>query len=230
MKTIGLIGGMSWESSALSYRLVNEEVRERLGGFHSARTIMISVDFAEIEALQVAGRWEAAGDILAREALALERAGADLIVLCTNTMHLVADRIERAVAVPFLHIADATADAIEASGHRAVGLLGTRFTMEKGFYRERIEARGISVLVPEEGDRVMVHDIIYTELVHGIVREESRQAYREVIARLIERGAEGVILGCTEIELLVSAGDVPVAVHPTTRIQAQAAVAAALAD
>ncbi|KQV25996.1 aspartate/glutamate racemase family protein [Yonghaparkia sp. Root332] len=230
MKTIGLIGGMSWESSALSYRLINEEVRDRLGGFHSARAVMTSVDFAEIEALQAADDWDAAGAVLAREAQALERAGAELIMLCTNTMHLVADRIESAVDVPFLHIADVTADAIQAGGQRAVGLLGTRFTMEKAFYRERLEARGITVIVPEEGDRSVVHDIIYGELVHGVVRQESRQAYREVVERLVERGAEGVVLGCTEIELLVGADDVDVAVHPTTRIQARAAVAAALAD
>jgi aspartate racemase len=229
MKTIGLIGGMSWESSALSYRLLNEEMRDRLGGFHSARTLMISVDFADIEALQAAGDWAAAGRMLADAARSLERGGADLIMLCTNTMHLVADEIDRAVGIPFLHIADATADAILATPVRTVALLGTRFTMEQPFLIDRLEARDITVLVPEASDRMLVHDVIYDELVLGVVSDASREAYVAVIDRLVDRGAEGVILGCTEIELLIGEGDIRVPAFATTRIQATAAVDAALA-
>ncbi|KRF33199.1 aspartate/glutamate racemase family protein [Yonghaparkia sp. Soil809] len=229
MKTIGLLGGMSWESSALSYRLINEEVRDRLGGFHSARTLMVSIDFADIEAMQAAGDWAAAGRMLAEAARSLERGGADFIMLCTNTMHLVADEIERAVSIPFLHIADATADAILAAHVRTAALLGTRFTMEQPFLIERLEARGIVVLVPETVDRTLVHSVIYDELVLGVVSDASRAAYVAVIDRLVDRGAEGVILGCTEIELLIGDGDVSVPTFATTRIQATAAVDAALA-
>ncbi|MGW8360042.1 aspartate/glutamate racemase family protein [Streptomyces wedmorensis] len=228
MKTIGLIGGMSWESTAEYYRLVNEFTRDRLGGLHSARCVLYSVDFAEIEQLQVQGRWAEAGEVLAAAARALEAAGADMVLICTNTMHKVADRVEEAVSVPLLHLADATAEAVRASGLRRVGLLGTAFTMEQDFYRGRLEARGLEVLVPDAAGRKVVHQVIYEELCLGIVREESRAAYREIIAGLVTDGAEGVVLGCTEIELLVDAGDSPVPVFPTARLHAEAAVNAAL--
>jgi aspartate racemase len=227
MKTIGVLGGMSWESSLEWYRLANEQVRQRLGGHHSARILLDSLDFAEIEALQAAGDWAAAGTLLAEHARRLERGGAELIVLCTNTMHLVADRIEQAIGVPFLHIVDATADAVTGAGVRRVGLLGTAFTMEEPFYRERLEARGIEVLTPDAEDRAIVHAVIYDELVHGVIRSESRERYIRIIDRLAARGAEGVILGCTEIELLISAADSPVQVFPTTAIHVDAALAAA---
>ncbi|KOG34048.1 MULTISPECIES: aspartate/glutamate racemase family protein [Streptomyces] len=228
MKTIGLIGGMSWESTAEYYRLVNEFTRDRLGGLHSARCVLYSVDFAEIERLQVQGRWAEAGDVLAAAARALEAAGADMVLICTNTMHKVADRVEEAVSVPLLHLADATAEAVRASGLRRVGLLGTAFTMEQDFYRGRLEACGLEVLVPDAAGRKAVHQVIYEELCLGIVREESRAAYREIIADLVAGGAEGVVLGCTEIELLIDAGDSPVPVFPTARLHAEAAVNAAL--
>lgn len=219
---------MSWESSELYYRLINEGVRERLGGFHSARCVMASVDFAEIEALQVAGRWEEAGTILATEARALEAAGAECLVLCTNTMHIVAEQIERAVTMPLIHLADVTAEAVKRAGLSTVALLGTRFTMEQAFYRDRVRSHGIDVLVPGEPDRTSIHDIIYDELVLGVVREESRAVYQEAIARLVACGAEGVVLGCTEIELLVGQADATVPVFPTTRLHAEAAVEFAL--
>jgi aspartate racemase len=228
MRTIGLLGGMSWESSALYYRLLNEAVRERLGGQHSARCILLSVDFAEIERLQVAGEWETAGTLLAADAHALQAAGADLVVLCTNTMHKVADALTDVLGVPLLHIADVTADAVRAAGHRRVGLLGTAFTMEQPFLVDRLAGHDLEVLVPDGQDRAEVHRVIYEELCLGIVRAESRQAYREVIDRLAEAGAEAVILGCTEIELLIGPGDVGVPVFPTTRLHVEAAVAAAL--
>ncbi|QMU97241.1 aspartate/glutamate racemase family protein [Microbacterium esteraromaticum] len=227
MKTIGVLGGMSWESSLEWYRLANQRVRDALGGHHSARIIIDSLDFAEIEELQSRGDWDAAGSLLAERARGLEGAGADLIVLCTNTMHLVADRIEGATEVPFLHIADTTAAAVLNAGVRRVGLLGTAFTMEQPFYRERLEAHGIEVLVPNAEQRAGVHAVIYDELVHGVIRPESRAYYREVIDVLAARGAEGVILGCTEIELLITAADSPVPVFPTTALHVDAALAAA---
>lgn len=227
MKTIGVLGGMSWESSLEWYRRANEQVRRNLGGHHSARILLDSLDFAEIESLQTAGDWDAAGALLAEHAHRLELGGAELIVLCTNTMHLVAERIEQAIGVPFLHIVDATADAALAADVRRVGLLGTAFTMEEPFYRERLEARGIEVLVPDAEDRAVVHAVIYDELVHGIIRSESRERYSRVIDRLAARGAEGVILGCTEIELLISAADSSVQVFPTTALHVDAALAAA---
>ncbi|WP_026120308.1 aspartate/glutamate racemase family protein [Nocardiopsis potens] len=230
MLRIGLIGGMSWESSALYYELINEAVKERLGGLHSARAVLASVDFAEIERMQSAGAWDEAGEALADEARRLEAAGADLIVLCTNTMHKVAGAIEAAVGIPLLHLGDVTAEAVRAAGLGTVGLLGTRFTMEQDFYRDRMAGHGLTVLVPEEEDRADVHRIIYEELVLGEVREESRARYAEVIAGLAARGAEGVVLGCTEIELLVRPEDSPVPVFPTTRLHATAAVTRALAD
>ncbi|SDJ29102.1 aspartate racemase [Actinokineospora alba] len=226
MKVIGLLGGMSWESSAEYYRIVNERVRERLGGLHSARCVLYSVDFADIERMQVEGRWDDAAAVLDDAAQALVRAGAEIVVLCTNTMHKVADRID----VPLLHLADTTAAAVRRTGLRRVGLLGTAFTMEQDFYTGRLAEHGLDVLVPETADRATVHRVIYDELVLGVVRDESRQAYREVIARLVERGAEGIILGCTEIELLLTQADSPVPVFPTARLHAELAVDLALGD
>lgn len=230
MRVIGMIGGMSWESTAEYYRLANELVRERRGGFHSARVVLTSVDFADVERLQVAGDWEAAGELLAVEARRLRAAGADLVVLCTNTMHKVADAVTAAIDVPFIHLADTTADAVRAAGVRRVGLLGTRFTMEQAFYRDRLADHGLEVLVPDAAGREVVHRVIYDELVHGVVRPESRAAYVEVMAGLVERGAEGIVLGCTEIELLVGSEDTTVPVFPTTRLHVEAAVAAALGE
>lgn len=229
MKTIGLLGGMSWESSVEYERMINRGVRARLGGTHSADLIVRSYDFAVIEQLQVDGDWDRAGALLAADARRLQDAGADVIVLCTNTMHVVAPAIEAALDVPFLHLADATAAAVLASGVATVGLLGTRYTMEQDFYRDRLASHGIDVLVPDEPDRTTVHDVIYGELVRGVVSPESKQRYLEVIARLVSRGATGVVAGCTEIELLVTADDVAVAYFPTTRLHAQAAVDFALA-
>ncbi|MGB3443688.1 MAG: aspartate/glutamate racemase family protein [Actinophytocola sp.] len=220
MKVIGLLGGMSWESSIEYYRYVNERVRDRLGGLHSAHCVMYSVDFAEIERMQSAGEWDEAGDRLAEAAAGLALAGADFVVLCTNTMHKVADRI---TVLPLLHLGDATAAAVTRTGVRRIALLGTAFTMEEDFYRDRLATHGLDVLVPDEDDRAEVHRVIYEELVVGVVREESRQAYRDVIERLVDRGAEGVILGCTEIELLVGQADSPVPVFPTTRLHAELA-------
>lgn len=229
MRTIGLLGGMSWESSVEYYRIINEEVRHRLGGTHSAACVMWSFDFAEVEALQERGAWPEAGALLAGAAARLESAGAELLVLCTNTMHRLAPQVEAATTVPLLHIADATAHAVKADGRRVVGLLGTRYTMEADFYRGRLEERhGLTVLVPDDRDRTAVHDVIYDELVRGIVRPESRATYDRVIAGLFDAGAEGVILGCTEIELLVPP-DADPRLYPTTRLHAVAAVDAALA-
>jgi aspartate racemase len=228
VKTIGLLGGMSWESSIEYERLINEGVRERLGGVHSADLVIRSYDFARIERLQADGDWETAGDLLAADARVLQEAGAEVIVLCTNTMHRVADRIEAAIDVAFLHLADATAAAAAAAGVRRVALLGTRYTMEHDFYRTRLERHGLDVIVPDEPDRTTVHDVIYDELVQGVVSEGSKRRCLAAIERIVERGAEGVIAGCTEIELLVGADDVAVPYFPTTRLHAAAAVDAAL--
>ncbi|WP_407522357.1 aspartate/glutamate racemase family protein [Methylobacterium oryzisoli] len=228
-RIIGLLGGMSWESSAVYYRLVNEAVRDRLGGYHSARCLMWSFDFAEIEALQHADRWDLAAAAMIEAARRLERGGADLLVICTNTMHRLADEVQAAVALPLLHIADPTAARIRASGRRVIGLLGTAFTMEQDFYKGRLAARhGLEVLVPDAEDRALVHRVIYEELVQGRVLPASREAYRAVIARLVARGAEVVILGCTEIMLLVRPEDSAVPLFDTTAIHAEAAVAWAL--
>ncbi|WP_353111650.1 aspartate/glutamate racemase family protein [Microbacterium sp.] len=227
MKTIGVLGGMSWESSLSWYRMANEQIRERLGGYHSASILLDSLDFADIEALQAVGDWDAAGRILAAHAERLEAAGAGLVVLCTNTMHLVADRITAAITVPFIHIGDSTSEAIVKEGLTTVGLLGTAFTMEQTFYRDRLARHGVTSVIPDEEDRATVHRIIYDELVKGIITEQSRQAYREVIVRLAESGAEGVVLGCTEIELLISQADSPVPVFPTTSLHVTAALDAA---
>ncbi len=221
---------MSWESSIEYERIINSEVRARLGGTHSADLVIRSYDFAAIEALQERGDWAAAGELLASDAAALEAAGAELIVLCTNTMHRVADAIEATIDVPFLHLADATATAATAADLRQVALLGTRYTMEHDFYRSRLEHHGLDVLVPEEPDRTAIHDVIYDELVQGVVRQESKAAYLAAIDRLVDRGAQGVIAGCTEIELLVGPDDVAVPYFPTTRLHALAAVDFALAD
>jgi aspartate racemase len=228
MRTIGMLGGMSWESSAHYYRLANELVRERLGGLHSARLVLYSVDFDEIERLQRNGEWEQAGQLLGRAAAAVEAAGADLLLLCTNTMHKVAVQVQAAITIPLLHLADATADAVIAAGVRTVGLLGTAFTMEQDFYRDRLAGHGLRVIVPESDDRAEVHRIIYDELCLGDVREASREIYRRVIHRLIQAGAQGVILGCTEIELLISPADSAVPVFATSRLHVEAAVNAAL--
>ncbi len=228
MRTIGLLGGMSWESSIEYERIINQEVRRRLGGAHSASLLIRSYDFAEIEAMQEAGDWEGAGALLAHDAASLVTAGADLIVLCTNTMHLVADAIEAAIDVPFLHLADTTAAAISRAGLSTVGLLGTRFTMEKGFYRDRIERTGVTVIVPDATDRQKVDSVIFSELVQGIVDPDSRAALVAIVGRLASAGAEGIIAGCTEIELLVSPKDVALPYFPTTRLHALAAVEEAL--
>ncbi|MFJ9624448.1 aspartate/glutamate racemase family protein [Streptomyces sp. NPDC101181] len=228
MRTIGLVGGMSWESTAEYYRLINEHTRDRLGGLHSARCVLYSVDFAEIERLQTEGRWEEAGAVLAAAARSVESAGADLVLICTNTMHRVFDTVAAAVSVPLLHLADATADAVRAAGLERVGLLGTAFTMEQDFYRGRLADRGLDVRVPDAAGRAVVHEVIYGELCRGEVRAASRDAYREIIRDLVAGGAEGVILGCTEIELLIGPEDSPVPVFPTARLHALAAVEAAL--
>jgi aspartate racemase len=226
---IGLIGGMSWESSAQYYRLINEGVRDRVGGVASARILMWSFDFAAIEALQRAGDWDALAGEMVVAARALQKGGADVLVLCTNTLHRCAWAIDAAVKIPLLHIADPTAAAIQAAGITKVGLLGTAFTMEQDFYRGRLEREhGLEVLVPEPDDRKAVHDIIYRELVTGQVLDASREVYRGVIQRLAARGAQGIILGCTEIMLLVGAEDSPVPVFDTTTLHAMAAVEKAL--
>jgi aspartate racemase len=228
---IGLIGGMSWESSAEYYRIINREVRDRLGGVHSARSLMWSVDFGEIERLQHQGDWDELTNRMKDAGIRLQRGGADFVLLCTNTMHLMADAVADAIDIPLLHIADPTAEKIKAAGFHKVGLLGTAFTMEQDFYKGRLErVFGLEVLVPDADDRRVVHEIIYRELVAGEVRPESRLAYREVIARLVAAGAEAIILGCTEIMLLVSAQDSAVPLFDTTTIHAIAAVDRALAS
>ena len=228
-KVIGLIGGLSWESSAEYYRLINEAVRARLGGVASARCLMWSFDFAEVEALQAAGDWDAATALMVDAAGRLERGGAEVLLICSNTMHRMADEVAGAVRVPLLHIADPTAARIKAAGLSRVGLLGTAFTMEQDFYKGRLATRhGLDVLVPEAEDRAVVHRIIYEELVQGRIEAASREAYRAVIARLVARGAEAVILGCTEIMLLVHLEDSTVPLFDTTALHAEAAVAFAL--
>ncbi len=231
MKTIGLIGGMSWESTVPYYRQINDTVKQRLGGLHSARIILYSVDFHEIEQLQHAGDWEAAGKLLADCARALESAGVDFLVLCTNTMHKVAPAIEAAVGIPLLHIADATAEDINQSGFSAVGLLGTRFTMEQDFYRDRLRQRhGLQVLVPAREDREIVHRVIYDELCLGKALPGSRSEYRRIIDTLVAQGAEAIILGCTEISLLVDQKDSSVPLFDTAAIHARKAAERGLSD
>ncbi|MCE0491074.1 aspartate/glutamate racemase family protein [Pantoea sp. Mb-10] len=228
MKLIGLIGGMSWESTALYYRIINQQVKQQLGGLHSARCVIYSVDFYQIETLQSSGEWEKAGKILADAARSLEAAGADFIVLCTNTMHKVAQAITNAVAIPLLHIADATAAQISHEKFKRVGLLATAFTMEQPFYIERFERSGIEIIVPDTANRKTIHDIIYQELCLGVIRDESRRRYCEIMAALVHQGAEAIILGCTEITLLVGAQDACVPLFDTTQIHAEEAVRFAL--
>lgn len=231
MKTIGLIGGMSWESSIEYYRLINEGVREKLGGLHSARSVMYSVDFAEIELFQRQGQWQEAAQTLIAAARGVEKGGADFIVICTNTMHKMADEVEIGVQIPLLHIADATAERVKARGLGKIGLLGTKFTMEENFYRGRLEQKhGLKVIVPGAKDREIVHRIIYGELVVGRIRPASKEQYQRVITGLAEQGAEGIILGCTEIGLLVKETDSRVPLFDTTRIHAEAAVEFALKE
>jgi len=231
MKTIGLIGGMSWESSAEYYRLVNQGMKTRLGGHANARSVMVTVCFEEIQALQHAGRWDELAARMQQAARQVEQGGADFVLLCTNTMHRVAPAIEAALSIPLLHIVDPTAQALRAAGIGRVGLLGTRFTMEQDFYRARMaERHGIETLVPDEAGRRRVHEIIYDELCHGVVSAASRDVYRQVVAELAERGAGGVILGCTEITLLIGPEDVALPTFDTTRLHALAAVEVALAD
>ncbi len=230
MKTIGLIGGMSWESTALYYRQLNETVRTRLGGLHSARLALYSVDFAEVESLQRNGNWEMSGRLLAEAARAVAAAGAEFLVLCTNTMHKVAPAIEAAVDIPLLHIADACGSRIAANGHRTVGLLGTRFTMEEDFYRGRLQDRhGLQVIVPGASQRELVDQVIFTELCRGKILNASRQAFRGVIEDMVAGGAQAIMLGCTEIAMLVGDDDAAVPVFDTTAIHVAAAVDLALA-
>lgn len=231
MQTIGLLGGMSWESSAHYYRLINEETRRRLGGTHSAPSVMVSVDFAEIEALQHAGDWDTLTDRMVDAAQQIERGGAQLLVICTNTMHLMANAVQTAIAIPLLHIADPVGRAIADQGLTRVGLLGTAFTMEQRFLRDRLEQGfGLEVITPGSEDRSTIHRIIYDELVCGIVTEPSRALYRAIMQRLADNGAEAIILGCTEIMLLVGQQDSPVPLFDTTTLHALAAVEAALAQ
>ena len=231
MKTIGMIGGMSWESSIEYYRIVNEAVKEKLGGTHSAKSVMVSVDFAEIEALQNAGDWEKATQVMIECAKQVEAGGADFLVICTNTMHKMADEVQKSIRIPILHIADATADAIKARGLRKIGLLGTRFTMEGNFYRGRLtEKHGLDVVIPDEEDRAIVHRVIYQELVLGTVNPASKTEYQRIIERLIDAGAEGIVLGCTEVGLLIKDGDCRVPLFDTTLIHAMKAAELALAE
>lgn len=223
MQLIGLLGGMSWQSSAEYYRILNDIVSTREEGLHSARCLLYSVDFATIEAMQADGRWAEAAAALGHAAKALEAGGADFIVLCTNTMHKVADEIQTAVQIPLLHLGDTTASAVKGHGIRSVGLLGTRFTMSEPFYRDRLASHGLKVIVPSAADQKTINDIIYDELCLGVVKEKSRDRYRGVIRRLIEAGAQGIIYGCTEIELLVDQTDSAVPVFPTTRLHCEAA-------
>ena len=231
MKIIGLIGGMSWESTVPYYRQINETVKQHLGGLHSAKVVLYSVDFHEVERLQHAGDWDAAGVVLADAARSLQAAGADFLVLCTNTMHKVAPAIETAVNIPLFHIADPTAEEIKRAGHTKIGLLGTRFTMEQAFYKERLRERhNLEVVVPQPADRDIVHRIIYEELCLGSIVDASRDEYRRIIAELVAQGAQAIILGCTEISLLVAQQDAAVPLFDTTAIHARKAAEWALAS
>mgnify|MGYP001819123143 FL=1 len=230
MKTIGLLGGMSWESTALYYRLINEETRRKLGGLHSARIVLISLDFHEVEKLQNQGDWAAAGELLAGAAQRAAAAGADFLLICTNTMHKVADEVAASIEIPLLHLADATAGRIVHAGITTVGLLGTRFTMEHDFYKERLQARGIEVLTPPAAGRKLIHRVIFEELCVGVVRTESRAQFLEILDDLTQRGAAAIIAGCTEIGMLVTEEHTDVRLFDTTRIHAEQAVAWALGD
>lgn len=224
MKKIGLIGGMSWESTTLYYQWINREVQKRLGGLHSAKMIVTSVDFAEIEKMQSQGDWDLAAKVLADEAKALESAGADCVVLCTNTMHKLAKEIEDAISIPFIHVAKATGEAILAENITNVALLGTAFTMEQEFYKSRLEEMGISVMIPDERDRKVVHEIIYQELCRGMILESSKRTYCEIVEKLIAQGAQGVILGCTEITMLIGDVKFTIPTFDTTHLHALKAV------
>lgn len=230
MKTIGLIGGMSWESTAEYYRILNEEVKERLGGFHSAKCLLSSVDFEGYEKMQRESRWQEAGFLIANEAKILEKAGAACIVLCTNTMHKVASQIQFAINIPFIHIADPTGRAIQSAGLKRIGLLGTRFTMEQDFYKNRLTQEfNLDLVIPEQSDRDLIHEVIYNELCMGIIRPESRKAYLGIIHDLEQKGCQGIILGCTEIGMLVNQSDSPLPLFDTTLLHARAAVDFSLA-
>jgi aspartate racemase len=224
MKTIGLIGGMSWESSLEYYRIINETVKEKLGGLHSAKSLMYSVDFEEIETLQHQGKWDEATKLMIDAAQRLERAGADFVIICTNTMHKMADDVQNAIKIPLMHIADVTAEKVKEQGLQKVGLLGTRFTMEQDFYKGRLKRHGIDVIIPDEAQRQTVHDIIYNELCLGEIKPSSKDKLREVIENLASRGAEGIILGCTEIPLIVKQKEYDIPLFDTTMIHAVAAV------
>jgi len=228
LKTIGLIGGMSWESTQTYYRIINQKVRDKLGVLHSAKLVLYSVDFAEIEALQHQGKWQETAEILGSACKAVESAGADFLILCTNTMHKMASQLEQSVTIPLLHIADATDNVLEKEGVTCVGLLGTRFTMEQAFYIERLQNRSIQVLVPDEPERQRIHSVIYTELCRGLVKPDSKSLYLDAVASLADRGAQGVILGCTEIGLLIQGSDTEVPLYDTTEIHAAQAVQRAL--
>jgi len=230
MKTIGLLGGMSWQSTIEYYRILNEEVASRLGGLHSAKIVMYSVDFDGIPEMQRRGDWMTAGRVLAEAAQGLERAGADMVLICANTMHIVADAVQQAVRIPLVHLADVTAARVKRAGLTRVGLLGTRYTMEKDFLKDRLASHGLTVHVPEAEDREEVHRIIYEELCRGIITEESRRRVKDVAERLAARGAEGILLGCTELPLLIRPGDLSVPEFDTTRIHAETAVEMALSD
>lgn len=228
MKTIGMIGGMSWESSAEYYRMINEEIKRQLGGLHSAKIILFSVDFAEIERCQSEGRWDDAGEILGEAAFSLEKAGADFIVICTNTMHKVIDQIYQKTSLPILHIADETAAQIKKLGIKKIGLLGTRYTMEQNFYKSRIQSKNIEVLIPDEKDRKLINETIFNELCLGSILPSSRESFKRIIKALAAEGAEGIILGCTEIGLLIKQEDVRLPLFDTTLIHAHGAVGKAL--
>mgnify|MGYP000633229612 CR=1 FL=1 len=224
MKTIGLIGGMSWESSLEYYRLINEFIKEKLGKKHSAKCLMYSVDFAEIEEMQHRGKWDLLKDEMIKYAKNLKNGGADFIVICTNTMHKMADDIENGIDIPLIHIADAAADSIKKRKVGKVALLGTRFTMEKDFYKDRLKAKGIEVIIPWDEEREIIHNTIYNELIDGLILEESKNKFKKIINNLYARGAEGIVLGCTEIPLLIKDEDSPIPVFNTTELHAKAAV------
>jgi aspartate racemase len=228
MKTIGLIGGLSWESTSEYYRIINQSIKEQLGGLHSAKCFLYSFDFQEIVDLQHNGEWELATKKMVEAALFLEKGGADMIVICTNTMHLMAEDIEKAVKIPLVHIVDSVASEIKLKNIKKVGLLGTKFTMEQSFYKDLLMKNNIKVVIPDEQDRTFVHDVIYNELCKGIISEESKDKYLEIIRRLIEEGAEGIILGCTEIPLLLNQADTTVPLFDSTHIHAKAAVTISL--